>query len=283
MSFRSFSQTDKFLYYFDKNLNTTTKAKSVFTGIGSTDSGLVKLNCFINRSGELMLSAYFTDSTLTINHGLFQSYYRNGYKESEGNYAYNIKVGNWKKWDSLGYIIDSSIFENGLKILSDTFTYHENGLLETDKMEDKKNDKFRNVKYDENGKVLQEATFIGQSGVLKYKTDDGFKIDSVFTREEIETSFPGGAAAWNRFMKQAMERNLDKITDAHNSGTCRIKFSIDKDGSICDVEAVTMKGTVFAKLMVEEVKKSPKWIPAKQYGRNVKAFREQPVSFTMMQ
>jgi protein TonB len=281
MGLTTLSQTNKLLYYFDNSLNSTTKAKSVFIGIGSPDSGLVKLNCFVNASGQLMISAYFTDSTLKINHGLFQSYYSNGYKEFEGNYVYNNKMGIWKKWDSLGYITDSSVFENGLKIFSDSFTYYDNGFVKSDKMEDKKTGKLKNVQYDDKGNIQQEAIFTGKSGILKYKADGVIKIDSVFGREEMEASFPGGEGAWNKFIKHAIETHIDEFTNANKSGTCRIKFIVDTDGSLSDVEALTMKGTLFAKLIVEEFKKGPKWIPATQYGRYVRAYREQPVTFTI--
>lgn len=45
--------------------------------------------------------------------------------------------------------------------------------------------------------------------------------------------------------------------------------------------ALNMKGTLLAQLVVDAIKNGPKWKPALQYGRNVKAFREQPVTFTV--
>ncbi len=42
-----------------------------------------------------------------------------------------------------------------------------------------------------------------------------------------------------------------------------------------------MQGTALARVAVNAIKNGPKWKPASQYGRFVKAFREQPLSFTL--
>ena len=42
-----------------------------------------------------------------------------------------------------------------------------------------------------------------------------------------------------------------------------------------------MKGTKLAEVCVNAIKRGPKWTPAVQNGRNVKAYRKQPVSFVI--
>lgn len=105
--------------------------------------------------------------------------------------------------------------------------------------------------------------------------------DKVFTKVEIEASFPGGDGGWARYVKRAIEANIDELTDAGQSGTCRVRFIVSKDGSVSNVEALTMKGTKLAEIAVNAIRKGPKWTPAQQNGRHVNAYREQPVTFTI--
>lgn len=105
--------------------------------------------------------------------------------------------------------------------------------------------------------------------------------DKVFTKVEIEASFPGGDGGWARYVKKAIEGNIDELTDAGESGTCRVRFIVSKDGSVSSVEALTMKGSKLAEIAVNAIRKGPKWTPAQQNGRHVNAYREQPVTFTI--
>ena len=105
--------------------------------------------------------------------------------------------------------------------------------------------------------------------------------DKVFTKVEIEASFPGGDGGWARYVKRAIESNIDELTDAGQSGTCRVRFIVSKDGSVSNVEALTMKGSKLAEIAVNAIRKGPKWTPAQQNGRHVNAYREQPVTFTI--
>jgi protein TonB len=105
--------------------------------------------------------------------------------------------------------------------------------------------------------------------------------DKVFTKVEIEAKFPGGDAAWTRYVTKAIQNNMDELTEAGESGTCRVRFIVSKDGSISNVEAVTMKGTKLAEIAVNAIRKGPNWVPAQQNGRQVNAYREQPVTFTI--
>ncbi len=105
--------------------------------------------------------------------------------------------------------------------------------------------------------------------------------DKVFTKVEIEAIFPGGEAGWNRYVKKAIEANIDELTEAGESGTCRIRFIVDKEGAVSDVEALTMKSSKLAEIAVNVIRKGPHWTPAQQNGRYVKAYREQPITFTI--
>jgi protein TonB len=80
-------------------------------------------------------------------------------------------------------------------------------------------------------------------------------------------------------VSKAINNNIDELTEAGESGQCRVRFIVNKEGVVSDVEAITMKGTKLAEVAVNAIRKGPKWKPAQQNGRFVKAFREQPIQF----
>ncbi len=107
--------------------------------------------------------------------------------------------------------------------------------------------------------------------------------DKIFTKVEIEAAFPGGEGAWTRYVTKEIQKNIDELTEAGESGTCRVRFVVDKEGNVSDVEALTMKRSKLSEVAVNAIRKGPKWTPAQQNGRYVKAFREQPITFTIQE
>lgn len=107
--------------------------------------------------------------------------------------------------------------------------------------------------------------------------------DRTFTKVEIESEYPGGTAAWMRYLN----RNFRFPEDAINNeiqGTVVVQFIVDKEGNVSEVEAIS--GPELGGLRQEAVrviKQSGKWIPAIQNGRSVKSYKKQPVQFKLMQ
>src|SRR5450432_4089901 len=95
----SFCQVKKYLYYFDQELNPAEKAKSIFSGLGMYENDLMKLVIYNTSDKSLLLTEHFTDSSLQVREGLFQSYYKNVSIEAEGNYVKGKKEGLWQRWD----------------------------------------------------------------------------------------------------------------------------------------------------------------------------------------
>ncbi len=109
------------------------------------------------------------------------------------------------------------------------------------------------------------------------KSDDE---DKVFTKVENEAEFPGGNAAWARYL----QKSLDGFNPADNGAApgkyqVIVRFIVSKDGSISDVTPETNFGYGMEEQAVKCIKKGPNWKPALQNGRNVNAYRRQPVTF----
>ena len=103
--------------------------------------------------------------------------------------------------------------------------------------------------------------------------------DSVFYKVEVEASFPGGEQLWNKYIQSVIEKNINKIIkDKKSFGTCEVQFIVDKDGTVTNVEALTLKDSYLAKVFIKAVKEGPRWVPAYQFGKSVKAWRRQKVT-----
>ena len=135
-------------------------------------------------------------------------------------------------------------------------------------------------------KLLLLLSLSGYSIVYAQQADSAATskqiTDSIFQKVEVEAYFPGGEQAWNRYVQIQIEKNIDKIVrNKKSAGTCEVQFIVDKDGTVTNVEALTLKGSLLAKILVDAIKDGPKWVPAYQFGKPVKAWRRQKVTFRM--
>jgi len=281
MSIAAHSQAKRYLYYFDKDFISTEKSKAVFYGTGEFEAGLVKLSVYNNADKQLLMVEHFTDSTLQTSEGLFQTYAAN-MLEVEGNYAKGKEDGLWQKWDSSGHIIDSSFYNAGMLARYIHRGYYKSGFPDSIIINDMKTGELAKTYYNDSNIIANQVFFTGEKGLVKYYAKGVFTgTDSVYSREEIEASFPGGTAAWTRYIVSSLQKYADEVYKDNVFGTCIVKFIINKEGKVSEVEANTMKNTKLAEVALRIIKNSPKWKPASQYGRNVNAYRLQPV--TLMQ
>ena len=66
------------------------------------------------------------------------------------------------------------------------------------------------------------------------------------------------------------------------SYTVIIQFVVDKEGNISEIKPLTNRGYGMEKEVIRILEKSPKWTPAYQDNRPVKAYRKQPVTFVVV-
>ena len=125
--------------------------------------------------------------------------------------------------------------------------------------------------------IVAPAVIDEGKGIVEEKKEDENKI---FEKVEIEAAFPGGESAWRKFL----ERNLNPSAPVDNGApegtyTVYVQFVVSKDGSISDVRALTKHGYGMEEEAVRVIKRGPKWTPAIQNGRQVNAYRKQPITF----
>jgi protein TonB len=127
--------------------------------------------------------------------------------------------------------------------------------------------------------IVPEVIDQGKQVIEEKKEEDENKI---FDKVEIDAQFPGGNAKWHQYL----ERNCNAQVAADNGApegtyTTVIQFVVDKEGNISDVRSLTSHGYGMEEEAMRVIKKGPKWVPAIQNGRQVKAYRKQPITFVV--
>lgn len=118
--------------------------------------------------------------------------------------------------------------------------------------------------------------------LVESKSETGIKSgpsepESVFIIQERDPEYPGGQEALSKFLGRYL--TSPGQLDAGQRKVVKIKFKIDKDGSLNTFEIVTSGGFEFDNEVVSVCKKMPKWIPALQNGINVPVNYVLPVTF----
>lgn len=157
--------------------------------------------------------------------------------------------------EKLGYLSQSRCYENGRL----------NGYM---------------VNYTEKGdtisySILRDNEFIKnwpEQGVNINGSADSIKI---FERVEKDAMFPGGEAAWRKYIADNLEV---PNTRKRIKGTMYYQFVVGKDGSIEDVQILKSLHPALDEEVRRIMRNSPKWLPAEQGGRKVKAYRKQPIT-----
>jgi periplasmic protein TonB len=116
-------------------------------------------------------------------------------------------------------------------------------------------------------------------GVVEAPKKDEEDYDKTFTKVEIESDYPGGLAAWQRYLNKNL-RYPDEAVNNEIQGTVVVQFIVDKEGNVSDVTAVGgPENGGLREEAIRVIKKSGKWTPAVQNGRPVKSYKKQPIIF----
>jgi len=101
--------------------------------------------------------------------------------------------------------------------------------------------------------------------------------DQPFIRVEVEAKFSGN---WEKFLLRYLNGDVP-VENGASPGryTVVIQFVVDVDGSVSDIHPLSSVGFGMEQEAIRVLKKATKWEPAIQNGRQVKAYRKQPITF----
>jgi hypothetical protein len=140
-------------------------------------------------------------------------------------------------------------------------------------------------KYGDKGKngvieiTLKHPTTQNSTGdTVKPKSSSG----PTLTKVETEAQFPGGVPEWRRFLGKNLKAGVPVDHGAPDgSYTVMVQLLIEQDGTLSGIKPLTKHGYGMEEEVVRTMKLSPKWVPARQNGRVVRAYRKQPITFVI--
>lgn len=199
-----------------------------------------------NMAGQIVQTGFYTDTNFTtpVGHYVF---YQQKNKLYEGNYLNGKPAGYWYFFDATGNITDSLFYA------------------------------FRDTT--KKPSVFKDALATEKSISLK---NEHLKKDTSAPALQLETlpGFPGGMEAWKKhLLKNLHVPELVMESSPYSRGTVYVQFVVCNDGEVCSIEALNSVHPLVDLLAVKAIRKGPRWEPAVQNGKNVKAYQRQPITF----
>jgi periplasmic protein TonB len=94
--------------------------------------------------------------------------------------------------------------------------------------------------------------------------------EQIFLVVEEQAAFPGGAAAWGKFLRKNLKYPR-QATRMGIEGRVFLSFVVDQQGKISDIQVARGIGGGADQEAVRVLRNSPRWAPGKQRGRAVKS------------
>jgi len=122
-----------------------------------------------------------------------------------------------------------------LLIVRDDKVKEEDRPPEVDKIDDAKIGNM-NVAGEKDNGITAPPVSDGKAVVEAPRDNEDY--DKTFTKVEIESEYPGGAAAWQRYLSKNLHYP-DEAVSNEIQGDIVVQFIVDKEGNVSDVEAIS--------------------------------------------
>lgn len=252
---------------------------------------------------SMAMEGWYKDEDCKIAQGIVSWYYANKYLKSRGAYVNGEKEGIWLGYDEEGRLKDSANYTagklkgvrmqwypNGMPADSTQFdgagngvevSWHEDGSVASagywvsDTIK-----KGRWKYYHTNGKVMATEDYVnGERTACHCYDENGKELDDC---GENEAKFSRDDNAWIRFIQRTLKPDVPVKNRAPlGQYTVVMQFIVDTDGKVTQIKSLTHFGYGMEEEAERMLKQSPRWVPAQQFGRKVKAYRRQPITFVV--
>jgi periplasmic protein TonB len=168
------------------------------------------------------------------------------------------------------------------RIVKDNEVKQEETPPEQEKLQDTKIGTINQEGVKDEGIVSPPASDAGKGLVVAPKPRETEDYDKTFMKVEIESTYPGGAAAWLRYLNKNFHYP-DEALSNEIQGIVVVQFIVDKEGNVSDVQVVSGPDQGgLRNEAIRVIRNSGRWTPAIQNGRQVKSYKKQPVVFKYM-
>jgi TonB family protein len=236
---------------------------------------------FYDRKDVLKEVISFEDKELTVRKGPYL-YYTGTSIADTGAYDKGHKHGQWISYGLL----------NGERYLRKTEHYYY-GKLDGKFVENWPNQQVQQEGSYENGRKIGEWRLIYKDGKLagkevydaygkKSSSEYFFNDGKPATYEDLfsKPSFDGGMQAFYRFLSSHIRYPKQSAKDGI-TGTVQLRFTVNKDGSIEDVEVIKSPNNELGDEALRVIERSPNWIPGKNFGEPVNVKYNIPIKFSL--
>lgn len=142
--------------------------------------------------------------------------------------------------------------------------------------------------FDEDGNILpqyleyldEDGNFIPPVEIVIVEVEEEEEEETIFTVVEESAMFPGGQEELMKYISENL-RYPQQAREEGTQGLVYVTFVVEKDGSLTDIRILRDLGNGCGEEAVRIVKTMPKWIPAKQRGKEVRMQYNLPVKFTL--
>lgn len=196
---------------------------------------------YYKKYGPCFLSVRYKDQKETIMHGRYVKFGRDGCADTVGYYINGKKEGTW--------LVPG---DNCLTLYSLEY----------------QNDKLISVK-DSTQFKMEHNRF--RDSMLAMKPAD---------TSEIESEFSGGARGWMQYLNKNLRYPQEAI-DREIMGQTNVAFVVKADGRLEDPFVWKSADYYLDREAMRIIVKSAVWEPAKQFGRNVRSYKIQPLVYKL--
>ncbi len=192
----------------------------------------------------------------------------------------NDSCWQWDFYNFMGPLVKTEQYRDkeGNELNGACYYYNQEGAIDsmTTYLRGKKNGD--SWKWSEKQKARISYKFLSDSLVEVIDESRKKKDSAISYNDEKESAFPGGQAAWARYLN----KNLvypDRAMNASVQGQVDVLFVVDKNGFV--ISSLISKSVEYSldEEALKIIKDSGKWEPAFQNGHNVKSYKRQPVIF----
>jgi TonB family protein len=259
LSFFSEAQNSIITKYYDSTWQPSSQDKATFYIHLIKKEASYAYTAYWISSNKLSEIGTYVDTLFSKKIGLFISYYKNG-RLQDSTYYNNLgkKSFHYAYYES-GKIRDSSILDIDGNYYSSG--YYENGQIFCRVTKDKNLKITKSEGYDSTGKIIPEFIY------------------------ERDAEFKGGIEKWKKYLINHVNMaDFSMYSKKHEDLIKQviIKFIIDKQGNVSDVEVDVSSGIDDVDQdALRVIKESPKWNPAIQYNNPVNSYRRQPITYEL--
>lgn len=305
-SLNAFAQNDTLEYYLDYHNKKCEPYMAYYYRLAVKDGSGWNVKDYYIKEQTLQMSGRYNDDSLKIKHGTFRFYHTNGKLKETVRYIFNKKDGLVKEYDSLGKIVDSGYYKNGIPYKTRRRTFAYLGRITTGV-------------YDDSGKGTGREWYRYDSGELEDYgiTSEGYKKDSIWSyyykngkvssleyfdkgtllkRECFDETglklaqgcdslvmpvFSKHGGDFNQYLNNNVQ--FPSGVEITGSGGISIiaQYTVTEDGTVSDVVIIKGVHPLFDKEVLFVLRNSPKWTPARYQNHPVSIHYTIPFAFKM--